>query len=127
MVPGRWHRPRQLPLLLLPPRRQPVKQPERVLRGLVLRHLVLVLASLLGEGADALVDPLVAVDLDAPLGQSGGAAGDGGRRAGRGGGGHGGDGAGAGLVGRARGYDAVDAGLVRGRPPQGAEVVSCEL
>lgn len=104
-----------------------MKQSQRMLRGLVLRHLVLVLASLLGEGADALVDPLVAVDLDAPLGQAGGAGDNGGRRAGRGGGGHSGDGAGAGLVGRARGYDAVDAGLVRGRPPQGAEVVSCEL
>lgn len=103
-----------------------MKQPERMLRGPVLRHLVLVLAPLLGEGADALVDPLVAVDLDAPLSLSAAAGGDddGGRGAG---GGHGGDGARAGLVGRARGDDAVDAGLVRGGPPQGAEVVSCEL
>ncbi len=33
-----------------------------MLRGSVTRHLVLELAALLGEGADAFVDPLVAVD-----------------------------------------------------------------
>lgn len=34
-----------------------------MLHGLVVGHLVLVAAALLGEGADALVDPFVAVDL----------------------------------------------------------------
>lgn len=60
--------PRQIRLVLLPPRREPVEQPQLVLRDLVERHLVLVLAPLLGEGADALVHPLVAVDLWAALG-----------------------------------------------------------
>jgi len=38
-----------------------------VLRRLVMGHLVLVLAPLLREGAGAVVDPLVAVDLGALL------------------------------------------------------------
>jgi hypothetical protein len=42
-----------------------VEQAQLVLRGLVERHLVLVLAALLRKGADALVDPLVTVDLGA--------------------------------------------------------------
>lgn len=52
-----------LALMLAPPDWQALEQAERLLRVLVERHLVLVLAALLGEGADALVDPLVAVDL----------------------------------------------------------------
>lgn len=58
---------RQLCLPLLPPGRQTMKQPQTVLCGLVHRHLVLVLASLLGERAGALVNPLVAIDLDLPM------------------------------------------------------------
>lgn len=42
---------------------QPLEKSQSVLGGPVLRHLVFVLASLLGEGADTLVDPLVAIDL----------------------------------------------------------------
>jgi hypothetical protein len=53
----------QLGLVLLPPVGQAVEQPQRDLRRLVERHLVLVLATLLREGAHAFVDPLVAVDL----------------------------------------------------------------
>lgn len=55
--------------MLLPPRGQTVEQAQLVLRHLIERHLVLILATLLGEGADALVDPLVAVDLGAALGE----------------------------------------------------------
>ena len=40
-----------------------MKQAEHVLSGPVIRHLVLVLAALLGEGTSALVNPLVAEDL----------------------------------------------------------------
>lgn len=40
-----------------------------MLRHLIERHLVLILATLLGEGADALMDPFVAVDLGATLGE----------------------------------------------------------
>ena len=40
-----------------------------MLRHLIERHLVLILAALLGEGADALMDPLIAVDLGATLGK----------------------------------------------------------
>lgn len=53
----------QLSLVLLPPGRQTVEEAELVLRGPVEGHLVLVLASLLREGAHALVNPLVAVYL----------------------------------------------------------------
>lgn len=49
--------------MLLPPGGEAVEQAERVLRHLVERHLVLVLAALLRERAHALVHPLVAVHL----------------------------------------------------------------
>ena len=55
--------PGQLRLVLLPPGGQAVEEAELVLRGAVEGHLVLVLASLLREGAHALMHPLVAVDL----------------------------------------------------------------
>jgi hypothetical protein len=61
------YNPRQLGLPFLPPGRIPEKQAQLVLCDLVGWHLVLVLAALLGEGADALVDPFVAVDLEALL------------------------------------------------------------
>lgn len=62
--------PRQLGLVFLPPSGQAVEQTQLVLRRLVERHLVLVLAALLCEGAHALVHPLVAVDLGAALGEA---------------------------------------------------------
>ena len=52
--------------LLLPPARVSVEQAQLLLGLSVVRHLVLVLAALLGEGAGSVVDPLVAVDLLAP-------------------------------------------------------------
>lgn len=54
---------RQFGLVLLPPGGQAVEEAEGVLGELVKRHLVLILAPLLGEGASTLVHPLVAVDL----------------------------------------------------------------
>jgi hypothetical protein len=57
----------QVGLVLLPPGREAVEQAQLVLREPVHGHLVLVLAALLGEGAHALVHPLVAVDLGAAL------------------------------------------------------------
>lgn len=48
---------------LLPPTWQTVEQPQRPLRGFVLRHFVLESAALLRKRADALVNPLVAVYL----------------------------------------------------------------
>lgn len=59
----------QLGLLLFPPRRQAVEQPQRGLRGAVERHLVLEAAALLREGAGPLVHPLVAIDLVAAGGR----------------------------------------------------------
>lgn len=53
-----------LGLHLLPPGGVAVEQAQLLLGLLVVGHLVLVLAALLGEGAGAVVDPLVAVDLD---------------------------------------------------------------
>lgn len=49
---------------LLPPCREAVEESQRPLCGLVLRHLMFELAALLREGADALVNPLIAVRLD---------------------------------------------------------------
>jgi hypothetical protein len=49
--------------VLAPPHGEALEETQRLLGVLVERHLMLVLAALLGEGADALVDPLVAVDL----------------------------------------------------------------
>lgn len=40
-----------------------MEQAEHVLGGSVVRHLVLILATLLGEGTSTLVNPLVAKDL----------------------------------------------------------------
>lgn len=54
--------------MLAPPDGETLEQAEGFLGVLVEGHLVLVLAALLGEGADALVDPLVAVDLLLALG-----------------------------------------------------------
>lgn len=54
--------------MLLPPGRKTVEQAELVLRHLIKRHLMLVLAALLGECTHALVDPFVTVDLRSPLG-----------------------------------------------------------
>lgn len=56
--------PHQLSLPLLPPGGIPEEQTQLMLRRLVAGHFVFVLAALLGEGADALVDPFVAVDLE---------------------------------------------------------------
>jgi hypothetical protein len=50
-----------LGLLPLPPGRQAVKQTKRLLSCLVVWHLMLVAAALLGKGTDAFVNPLVAV------------------------------------------------------------------
>jgi hypothetical protein len=50
-----------LGLVFLPPDGEAVKQAQRVLCGFVMWHLMLVLASLLREGADTLVHPLVAI------------------------------------------------------------------
>lgn len=50
-------------LMFLPPCGQAVKQTKRVLRGLVERHLMLVLASLLGKGTNPFMNPFVTVDL----------------------------------------------------------------
>ena len=58
----------ELGLVLLPPGGEAVEEAELVLGGLVEGHLVLVFAALLREGADALVHPLVAVDLGATRG-----------------------------------------------------------
>ena len=55
----------QLVLLLAPPHRQAVKETQLVLGSSVKGHLVLELAALLGKGAGAVVNPLVAVDLGA--------------------------------------------------------------
>lgn len=49
--------------LLLPPGGIPMEQTQALLGLAVARHLVLELAALLGEGAGAVVDPLVTVDL----------------------------------------------------------------
>lgn len=49
--------------LLLPPRRVSVEEAELLQALAVVRHLVLVLATPLGESTSAVVDPLVAVDL----------------------------------------------------------------
>jgi hypothetical protein len=49
--------------VLLPPGREAVEEPERVLNCFIKRHLVLVLAALLCESADTFMNPLVAVDL----------------------------------------------------------------
>lgn len=49
-------------MLLFIPHWQALEEAKRVLRRNVERHLVLVPAPLLGEGADALVHPFVAVD-----------------------------------------------------------------
>lgn len=49
--------------LLLPPGRVSVEQAQLLLGLTIVGHLMLVLATLLGEGASAIVDPLVAVDL----------------------------------------------------------------
>lgn len=57
----------ELSLMLFPPGREAMKQAELVLRDLVKRHLVFILAALLGKGTDALMDPFVAVDLGSPL------------------------------------------------------------
>jgi hypothetical protein len=84
-----------------------MEESQSVLRGAVVRHLVLVLASLLGESAGAVVDPLVAVDLDALRSRTRDGACDG---RGRGGG---------------RGDDGVDAGL--SSESRESEVVSREL
>lgn len=51
----------QLLLLLLIPSRKTLEETEGLLRGLVQGHLVLKLASRLGEGTSSLVDPHVAV------------------------------------------------------------------
>lgn len=40
-----------------------MKETEALLRLLILRHLMLELAALLGEGASAIVNPLIAVNL----------------------------------------------------------------
>jgi hypothetical protein len=53
----------QLSLAFLEPGWQAMEQAQGVLRGRVKGHLVLELAPLLREGTDALVHPLVAVDL----------------------------------------------------------------
>lgn len=53
---------------LLPPDGVAVEQAQLLLGLLVVGHLVLELAALLGEGAGAVVDPLVAVDLVTPVG-----------------------------------------------------------
>lgn len=50
-----------LRLLPLPPGRQTVKQTKGLLGRLVVWHLMLVPATLLGEGTDTFVNPLVAV------------------------------------------------------------------
>lgn len=55
--------PLQLRLLLLPPRREAVKQPERGLSGAIEWHFVLELAALLRERTGALMHPLVAIHL----------------------------------------------------------------
>ena len=60
--------PGELGLVLLPPGGVAVEEAELVLGDLVKGHLVLILTSLLGEGADALVYPLVAVDFGAASG-----------------------------------------------------------
>lgn len=52
--------------LLLPPGGVTVEEAQTLLSLAVAGHLVLELAALLGEGADAIVDPLVAVNLLAP-------------------------------------------------------------
>ena len=52
---------------LLPPGRVAVEQAQHLLGLAVVGHLVLELAALLGEGAGAVVDPLVAVDLVAAV------------------------------------------------------------
>lgn len=52
----------RLLLLLLEPTRQALEKPKGSLSLFVQRHLVLELASRLGEGTPALVDPHVAVD-----------------------------------------------------------------
>lgn len=49
--------------LLLPPRGVSVEQAQLLLGLSVVRHLVLVLAALLGKGASSVMDPLVTVDL----------------------------------------------------------------
>lgn len=52
-----------LSALLLPPGGVSMKQAQALLGLAVARHLVLELAALLGEGAGAVMDPLVTVDL----------------------------------------------------------------
>lgn len=47
-------------LVFLPPGWQPLEEPERVLRGLVKRHLVEILAALLSKCAYPFVNPLIA-------------------------------------------------------------------
>lgn len=99
---------------LLPPGGVSVEQAQLLLGLLVVGHLVLELAALLGEGAGAVVDPLVAVDLVAPAGGGGRGVGpdDGG---GRGGGDDGGASCGVAVAGDlllgGAGDDGVDAGL----------------
>lgn len=55
--------PHQLGLLPLIPSRQAMEQTEHVLGSPVIGHLMLVLATLLGEGTGTLVHPLVAENL----------------------------------------------------------------
>jgi hypothetical protein len=57
----------QLSLMFLPPGRVTVEQPKRMLGKAIMRHLMLVLATLLGEGANSLMNPFVAVYLGPSL------------------------------------------------------------
>ena len=57
----------QLFLMVSPPLRESMEEPERLLGGLVNRHLVFVLAALLCKGTGSVVDPFVAVDFGASL------------------------------------------------------------
>ena len=50
-----------------PPLRESMEESERLLGGLVNRHLVFVLAALLCKGTGSDVDPFVAVDFGASL------------------------------------------------------------
>ena len=86
-IPSLDHQPARLPqlgiplalqlvLLLAPPQRQAMKETQLVLSSPVEGHLVLELAALLGKGAGAVVNPLVAVDLGALVSIRVGRAGD---------------------------------------------------
>jgi hypothetical protein len=57
----------QLFLMVPPPLRESMEESERLLGGLVDRHLMFVLAALLCKGAGSIVDPFVAVDFGAAL------------------------------------------------------------